>query len=104
MPGLRGIDIAKAGFDIGFVKSMDTGMPECRSDVGFPAKGGPIPGVSRPILGKQLQCVAARQPRVLRKVHLAPSDRSSPFAARSAERRGQREDGATVAGARQRLR
>ncbi len=40
------------------VHTDDVGMPECRSEIGFPVEPGPILGVGGPIVGKQLQCVS----------------------------------------------
>jgi hypothetical protein len=36
------------------------GMPECRSEIGFPVEAGPIFGVGRPVVRKQLLSVATR--------------------------------------------
>jgi len=53
------------------VHSDDVGMPERRSEIGFPVEAGPIFGVGRPIMWEQLQRITARKPWVLCELDLA---------------------------------
>jgi hypothetical protein len=58
------------------VYTDDVGMPQYRREIGFPVEAGTILGIGRSIVGKRLQCVPARQPRMLGQVNLAHSART----------------------------
>jgi|KBSMisStandDraft_5_1062788.scaffolds.fasta_scaffold5284820_1 hypothetical protein len=52
-------------------------MPEGLGEVGFPIEAGSVLGVGRPVRREELQCIAARQSRMLREAYLShPPDPS----------------------------